>query len=159
MSKKTRNWLIGGLILALFVLGIPLAEQVIANASTPEVKKPATCTAHEGAPAMGGHPSVIAVGDNYLQILPTGDGAIGALLYDSTFKLLGVNENEASLTFSMPDGTKKMVKITVPDLQKLGAKASDSGCTAPSQAGETPDSCPLRAQDACPKESAPALTN
>jgi hypothetical protein len=159
MSKKTRNWFIGGMILAVFVLGIPLAEQVIATASTPEVKKPATCTAHEGAPAMGGHPSVVAVGDNYLQILSTGNGSIGALLYDSSFNLLGVNENEAALTFALPDGAKKTVKITVPDLEKLGTKASDSSSCTSSQAGGMPDSCPIQAQDACPKEGAPAPTN
>lgn len=152
MSKKTRNWILAGIGLALFVLGVPLAEQVIATAGASEnAKTPATCSQHEAGAAMG-HPSVVKLGDNYIQFIAAGDASVGAVLYDSSFTMLGVNQNEATLTFALPDGVKKTVKISVPDAATLKKGASGDSCCPPSGTGPMPASCPLGAQGADQKQ-------
>lgn len=158
MSKKARNWLLAGVGVTLLVLGVPLIEQMIATASaSAAAEKPATCSAHESSSSSTmSHPMVIAVGDNYLQVISTGNGSIGAVLYDSSFKLLGANENQASLTFSLPDGTKKTIAIAVPDAATLKAKTSGSCCAA-GGTSQMPQSCPhSTAGSSDQKEASPA---
>ncbi|RJP16120.1 MAG: hypothetical protein C4520_19080 [Candidatus Abyssobacteria bacterium SURF_5] len=139
MGKKTIRWLLAGIALVLFVVGVPLAQQVIATANASEpAKKQDVCSAHESKPMMS-HPSVMMLGDNFVQVVPAGDSAIGVFLYDSSFNLIGGNQNEASLVFSLPDGTQKTVKIAVPDLAALQKKASGDACCA--TPGEHPN-CP-----------------
>jgi len=156
MGKKTRNWIFAGIGLAVFVLGIPLAEQVIANANAPAAQSPALCSSHEAKPAMA-HPSVIPLGDNYLQIIPTGDGSIGALLYDANFMLLGANENEAALSFSLPDGVKKSVKIAIPGSAALHGSAGDTCCATSAEGAKegASDTCPHQGQDVAPEHQGP----
>ena len=148
MSSKLRNWLLGGLGLAIFILGVPLAQRVVANTN-------ATAASNEKAvenkaPACesekAGHPSVVQVGDQYLQIVPGKDGSVSALLYDSSYKVLGGNENETTLTFPLSSGDKKTVKITVQALtcpmggEQSSGKSSD--CCAAAAGGMHPESCP-----------------
>ncbi len=153
MGKKTKNWIFAGIGLAIFVLGIPLVEQVIASggSSAPALKpastasnKPAVCQ-NEDSPKMA-HPSVIPVGDNYLQIVPNADGSVGAVLYDSNFAFLGTNDNETNLSFSLADGAKKVVKISALSPEVLQGQATGKNCCATSATGAEPGAaktCPV----------------
>jgi hypothetical protein len=159
MSKNARNWILGGIGLALLVLGVPLVEQVLANANAPAtVGKPAAGATQEEKSTMG-HPSVLQLGENYLQIIPTGNGAIGAVLYDSSFTVLGTNQNEAALTFTLPDGSKKTINIAVPDQAALTASSSGSGCCATSGTSPMPESCPRIKEAPAQKEAPAPITN
>ncbi len=146
MSAKLRNWLLGGLGLAIFIVGIPLAQRVVANtnASAASGEKAVEHAAASADPEKAGHPSVIQVGDQYLQIVPGKDGSVNALLYDSSYKLLTGNENEVELTFALPSGEKKTVKITTPETTcPMGAHSSGKDdCCATAPTDPHPDTCP-----------------
>jgi hypothetical protein len=140
MQKKWRNWLLAGAGIALFVLGTPLAQKVAASAGEAVAKT-------EKAPAAapeGTHSQAIRVGDRYLRILPTKDGSLGAFLYDSAFRLIAANENEAALTFALPNGEKQTIKITAPVMSSTCSMEEHSGeadCCAPSPGGVPHENC------------------
>jgi hypothetical protein len=114
MSTKTKNWLILGLLISAFILGAPLAQYVLAGINSTE-KQPGKTPAELQKPGSQMSPEqAVKMGDQYLRIVPTGEQSFGLQLYDSNFKLIAVNENETTLTFNLPDGEKKTVKITVP---------------------------------------------
>jgi hypothetical protein len=78
------------------------------------------------------HPQVIKVGDQYLRLVSSGENSLCAMLYDSDFTLLAVNESEAVLNFTLPSGEKKSVSIIVP---------ADSGCSVGKQGSSSKDEC------------------
>lgn len=152
MGSKLRNWLLGAMALAIFILGVPLAQRVVASTNaTPASSEKAV---ESEAPAAEsekktGHPSVVKVGDDYVQIVPGKDGSVSALLYDSSYRLLGGNENETTLTFPLPSGDKKIVKVTAQALAcPMGGEQSSSksgDCCAAAAGGPHPESCPQKA--------------
>ncbi len=153
MGSKLRNWLLGAISLAIFILGVPLAQRVVANtnASVPSSEKAVEQKTPACESEKAGHPSVIQVGDQYLQIVPGKDGSVSALLYDSSLKLLGGNENETTLTFPLPNGEKKTVKIVVQALTcPMGGEQSSgkSGDSCAAAGGAHPESCPQTAASA-----------
>jgi hypothetical protein len=97
---------------------------------------------------------LVKVGDQYLRLIPMGDGSICAHLYDSQFELVAVNEKEAELMFSLPDGQKKALNITAHTVTahtRAGCtmdKQSSGGCCE-AQIGSS-------SQSGCAHEEAPA---
>jgi hypothetical protein len=72
------------------------------------------------------------------------DGAVGALLYDSSFKMIAANENETALTFTLPGGEKKTVNITVPSASGCSMDNHSAGsgdCCAAMPAGKAHEDC------------------
>jgi hypothetical protein len=156
MNAKLRNWLLGAVVIAVFILGVPLVQLVFAGADKPvqghEGSSHVSPAAHEqgtqpdsahaahashAAQSQGTHPQVTRIGDKYLRIVPMGEESICAQLYDSNFKLLATNENKTVLTFALPNGEKQSLNIAVP---------GSSECSAP-QGSSGKDSC-------CPPEAA-----
>lgn len=135
MNSKARNWVIGAIVIVVFILGVPLVQIVFAGSDheaaihEESAQQPAV-SAH----SKMSHPQVIKVGDQYLRITTSGSDSICAMLYDSNFKLIAVNESEAVLNFTLPGGEKKTVNITVP---------ATSGCSTGAQGSSSKDSsCP-----------------
>ena len=144
MNPKIRNWLLGVLGVVVFILGMPLAQHVFAGADTSAVEVETARHASPGAlPETASH-QVIKLGDRYLRIFPTGDDSVGAQLYDSQFTLIAANESETSLTFTLPDGRKEVLNITVPPAEKCSMDEHSAGggdCCAGAAEGMEHENC------------------
>lgn len=140
MQRRLRNWLLAGAGIAIFVLGTPLIQRAADSAGEAVAKtEKAPAAAPEGA-----HSQAIRVGNGYLRILPTKDGSLGAFLYDSAFRLIAANENEAALTFALPNGEKQTIKITPPIMSStcsMEEHAGDADCCAPGPNGIPHENC------------------
>lgn len=143
MSIKTKSWLIWGLLITAFILGAPLAQYVPAGINSSEEQAGKALAELQGPGSAVSHEQAIKMGDQYLRIVPTGDQSFGLQLYDSSFKLIAVNENETTLTFTLPDGEKKTVKITVPmkGCTMEGHSSGGSDCCAPGAKSATHENC------------------
>jgi len=146
MNPKVRNWLIGVVVIIVFVLGVPLVQLVFAGSDAPaKVQEDVTNQPMAMPHSEMSHPQVIKVGDQYLRLVSSGENSLCAMLYDSDFTLLAVNESEAVLNFTLPNGEKKSVNIIVPaasgcEVGKQGS-SSKSNCCVPG-AAMTPAECP-----------------
>ena len=146
MNPKVRNWIIGAVVIIVFVLGVPLVQRVFAGSDVPaEVHKEMSSQPMAMPHAEMSHPQVIKVGDQYLRLVSSGENSLCAMLYDSDFKLLAVNESEAVLNFTLPNGEKKSLNITTHTASgcAMGKEGSSSkaDCCAPG-AAMTPANCP-----------------
>ncbi|UCD58357.1 MAG: hypothetical protein JSV16_04370 [Candidatus Hydrogenedentota bacterium] len=149
MRIKVRNWLLGGLGIATFILGVPLLQHVFASSDAAAARAEKEHVASSMTGSESTHPQVISVGDEYLRIVPMSNGSVSAELYDSSFRLLAVNENEAALTFLLPNGEKKTVRITVP-VMGCSAKEGSSGkadCCAGGAEEASHENCPHQGKD------------
>jgi hypothetical protein len=146
MSNRVRNSLLGIFVIVLFILGTPFVQYVVEGAaSTAGNSEEVSQT--QGAIENGEAPfQVLKIGDNYFRVVPSGEQSVAVELYDSSFRLIAVNENEAALTFSLPDGDKEVLKISAP---------ADTGCSMPGHSsGEGEGDCcpsgPATSQESCP---------
>ncbi len=151
MNPKIRNWIIGSVVIVVFILGVPLVQIVFAGSEHEAAIHKETAIHEEPAahPAVSAHsnmshPQVVKVGEQYLQIATTGNDSICAMLYDSSFKLIAVNESETALKFTLPSGEKKTVNITVPATSGCSAEqgsSSKDSCCAPGATSAVHESC------------------
>ncbi len=143
MGKRTKNWLMWGLVISLFILGAPLVQYVAAGVNASEERLQNAPSVMPQAGHEGQHDLAIKMGDQYLRIVPTGEQSFGLQLYDSNLKLLAVNDNETTLTFTLPDGEKRIVKITVPvkgcSMEEHSSGGSD--CCAPGAKAMNHENC------------------
>lgn len=127
MNAKTKNWIFAAVGIAVFILGTPLAQRAIAGGGAAEK----AAHSHEEAAA---EVHLVKVGDLYLYMSPADDGSLTAVLLDSGYRPVAVNENEAELVFRMPHGQVQTVKITAP--------SASSTCTHEGHDSAGQDCCP-----------------
>ncbi len=132
-SHAIRNWILAAVGIAVLILGMPLIQHAFARAAS---VNPA------GAPFQA-----LKVGDRFFRVVPTGDNSVTVELFDSEFRLIATNGNEAILTFSLPDGQEENLIISVP---------ADTGCSMEGHSSGSGDCCPpsgpAPSEESCPHE-------
>ena len=136
-SHAVRNGILVAVGIALFILGMPLIQHAFARAAS---VRPA------GAPFQA-----LKVGDKFFRVVPTGDNSVAVELFDSEFRLIATNGNEAVLTFPLPDGKEETLIVSV---------LAETGCSMEGHSSD-PDNCcassgPAPSEESCPHEKATA---
>ncbi len=139
MSSRIRNWVLGSLGIAIFILGMPLVQIVFAGADTTGVETEIASRAPEAADFQA-----VKMGDNYLRFVRSGDESLSVQLYDSHFNPIATSEDEVAITFSLPSGEKRVFAITSPTGEQCSMDSHSSGgdcCGTPAEAS-SPAGCP-----------------
>ena len=149
MSQKIKTWLIWGLVIALFILGTPFVEMVFAETAPAKscdmIESPDGCKADEAATSR------IKVGDNYLSFITAQDGSICVHLLDSELRPVAANEKEASLAFSLPDGSEVAIGIAAHSDDECAAKKECAGGCCQAQEASTSASASASTPAGCGK--------
>ena len=140
MSSRIRNWMLGSLGIAAFILGMPLVQIVLAGADTTGVETEIASRAPEAADFQA-----VKMGDSYLRFVRSGDESLSVQLYDSHFNPIATSEDEVAITFSLPSGEKRVFAITSPNGEQCSMDSHSEGggdcCPAPAEAS-SPAGCP-----------------
>ena len=139
MSKKVKNWLLGCLVTVAFILGVPAIQYVFAGTGGSATKIQKASASEHASHSTQSYNAAAKVGDQYVRILPAGEESIQVILYDPELGLMAANENETTLTFSLPDGKKKTLKVA--------ASMPSQGCSMESHSSGEDNCCPAPAEN------------